>query len=207
MYWNSTWCWIDTLYISYLFFPSFFLSNYSCEGVWHPGNGKKTVLVWDPDEEVEYETGSEPSDSDEDEDGSDVEVVYEYVDEDGNVVEEDELDEEEKVKMEASKAAEEKAKKDKKAKKEKKKKEGRKKKGVKKVGEKKGGKLTKAYEDDFLSEKRKKKKKTRTKSVQVGEFSEATKKLYVDQAKFFLNAFWNDVQEDAEKVIEDGKRK
>ena len=36
-------------------------------GIWHPGKGKKTVLVWDPDEEVEYETGSDWS-SEEEED-------------------------------------------------------------------------------------------------------------------------------------------
>ena len=37
-------------------------------GIWHPGKGKKTVLVWDPDEEVEYETGSDYTSEEEDED-------------------------------------------------------------------------------------------------------------------------------------------
>ena len=65
------------------------------QGIWHPGGGKKTALVWDPDEEVEYESGSDPSEEeeDEDEDGSDVEVVYEYVDEDGNVIDAEDVEE------------------------------------------------------------------------------------------------------------------
>uniref|UniRef100_A0A7S4NWM0 Calcium-regulated actin-bundling protein C-terminal domain-containing protein n=1 Tax=Paramoeba aestuarina TaxID=180227 RepID=A0A7S4NWM0_9EUKA len=167
-------------------------------GIWHPGKGKKTVLVWDPDEEVEYETGSD-YDSEEEEDSEDEDVVYEYVDEDGNVIENPDECEFEEVEDEEEKAKEKK-KKDKK--KDKKDKEKKKKRGVKKTGkEKKGGKVTKQYEDDFLKEKRNKKKK-RTKTVQVGEFVDATKKVYVDQAKFFLNAFWNYVEEDAEKVWE-----
>mmetsp|Transcript_33867 Transcript_33867/g.95317 ORF Transcript_33867/g.95317 Transcript_33867/m.95317 type:complete len:511 (-) Transcript_33867:101-1633(-) len=167
-------------------------------GIWHPNKKGKsdTVLVWDPDEEVEYETGTSEYESDE-EDGSDVEVVYEYVDEDGNTVE---MTEEEIRKMEEE-DKKEKEKKEKDKKKKKKAKEGKKKRGIKKTGAKKGGKLTKQYDDDFLNEKRnKKKKKSRTKTVQLSEFSEACKKTYVDQAKFFLNAFWEHVEADAEKI-------
>ena len=71
---------------------------------------------------------------------------------------------------------------------------------MKKTGkEKKSGKLTSKYEDEFLKEKRNK-KKARTKTVQVGEFADATKKTYSEQAKYFLNAFWDSVKDDAEKV-------
>ena len=123
--------------------------------------------------------------------------MYEYVDEDGNVIENpeglgsgDEYEEVEEIVTIEEKKKEKKEKKDKK-----------KRRGVKKTGkEKKGGKITKQYEDDFLNEKRKKKKK-KAKTVQVGEFVDATKKVYVEQAKYFLNAFWTFVEEDAEKVL------
>ena len=92
--------------------------------------------------------------------------MYEYVDEDGNVIENPDDAEFEEVEVDEKEKEKEKKKKEKKDKKGEKKK----KRGVKKTGkEKKGGKITKQYEDEFLKDKRTKKKK-RTKVVQVKIF-------------------------------------